>query len=454
MANANISTIQVSNTFDEWRIATGALITDRNTLRNSSYVKDSGDFKVNDGVLRVAKAGDGTIFVVEGAGNAVIGGNVTSANLTVTSNATVGNLVILGVQTNVGDIVNDSDLIILRNSAIADGSAAFRVKQPATPANAELKFNHTNDVWQATADANVGYATLLTTANIVDSVSSSSTTNAASPNSVKNAYDAAVNALSGSIAGANTARVSANGESTLDSKQINFVNTASVLVNVTNGAGPAAGNANVSFTVIGGGAGPQGPTGPSGAQGATGTGTQGPTGAQGPSGSGTGPQGPTGPSGAQGPTGTGAQGPTGTGAQGPTGPTGAQGATGAQGPTGATGISNKAAFNGYYGITGGTYPTYTYGFTLNNDVNISSITYNAAGDYTINYDSSTFPDAYYQISAMGQRFTSSAGSEIESCRIISMSASSARISFVYGGENYNNRTGYDPTLVTFIALKF
>jgi hypothetical protein len=263
MANSNIATIQVTNTFDEWRIATGVnLVNDRNTLRNGSYVKDGGDFKINNGVLRVAKAGDGTVVVVEGNGNVVVGGNVTASNITVTSDATVGNLVVLGVQTNVGDITNDSDLIVLRNSAISDGNGALRIKQPGSAANAEVRFNSTNDVWQATADANVGYSTILTTANLVDSVSSTSTINAATPNSVRTAYDLASAASSAAaaaslsvISAANTARISANGGSTLNSRQLNFVNTATVLVSVADGSGAAAGNANIAFTVIGGGGG-------------------------------------------------------------------------------------------------------------------------------------------------------------------------------------------------------
>jgi hypothetical protein len=320
MANANISTITVSNTFDEWRIATGVLISDRNALRNGSYVKDSGDFKVNNGVLRVAKAGDGTVVVVEGNGNVLVGGNVTTSNITVNANATVGNLVVLGIQTNVGDIVNDSDLITLRNSAVSDGNGALRVKQPSSAANAELRFNSTNDVWQATADANVGYATLLTSANLVDSVSSTSTINAATPNAVRQAYDLAATTSSSLPAAANTARVSANGGSTLDAKQFNFVNTATVSVSVTNGAGAASGNANIAFSLIGG----AGTQGPQGAQGSTGTGTQGTQGIQGADGGGSGTQGTQGIQGLQGPQGT--QGTTGTGTQGTQGVQGISGA--------------------------------------------------------------------------------------------------------------------------------
>ena len=48
---------------------------------------------------------------------------------------------------------------------------------------------------------------------------------------------------------ANTVRVSANGGSTLSKQQLNFVNTADLLVSVGAGAGAASGNANVGFTL-------------------------------------------------------------------------------------------------------------------------------------------------------------------------------------------------------------
>lgn len=139
----------------------------------------------------------------------------------------------------------------------------------------------------------------------------------------------------------------------------------------------------VTFSVVGGSAGPQGPTGPAGATaiGMTGfTGIIGDTGPQGAITSGfTGPQGllgVQGPTGIQGATGiqgvTGHTGPTsstpgGTGATGSTGPagitglTGIAGAIGLQGPTGSSGIAGNAgplgptgaiSFTGPIGPTG------------------------------------------------------------------------------------------------------
>jgi hypothetical protein len=63
------------------------------------------------------------------------------------------------------------------------------------------------------------------------------------------AYNQANNALSSASNAANTARVSANGGSTLSSRQLNFVNTGSVLVIVNDALD---GNANISFTTLSG----------------------------------------------------------------------------------------------------------------------------------------------------------------------------------------------------------
>lgn len=75
-----------------------------------------------------------------------------------------------------------------------------------------------------------------------DTITSNNLLEAATANSVKTAYDLA----------SNTVRVSANGGSTLSGKQLNFVNTGSIFVSVSD-AGD--GNANVIFTTSGASAG-------------------------------------------------------------------------------------------------------------------------------------------------------------------------------------------------------
>ena len=69
MANANISTIQITNTFDEWRVATNDLVTDRNILRNHPYVKDNSNFEIANGAMTISRSTGGTLLTIAGSGS-------------------------------------------------------------------------------------------------------------------------------------------------------------------------------------------------------------------------------------------------------------------------------------------------------------------------------------------------------------------------------------------------
>jgi hypothetical protein len=128
MANVNISLVTLSNTFDEWRTRSNDLISDRNILRNSNYVKDAGNFVVNDGTLRISKAGGGTtltndndalilgvltanVVVVQnptGTGLTVISDSLFSGNVAVSKNVSIANTLTVGTNANVAGILNVS----------------------------------------------------------------------------------------------------------------------------------------------------------------------------------------------------------------------------------------------------------------------------------------------------------------------------------------------------------
>ena len=170
---------------------------------------------------------------------------------------------------------------------------------------------------------------------------------------------------------ANTARVSANGGSTLSAQQVNFVNTATIQVTVTAGAGGAAGNANVAFSVVGGSS-----QGVQGTQGMSIQGVQGVQGVQGRQGTqGVGSQGVQGVQGVQGLYG--AQGSQGTqGVQGVQGLYGAQGLQGVQGLTGpVAGSSGQVIYNNSGaagGIPGLTYDSVTATTTASSNIRFTS----------------------------------------------------------------------------------
>lgn len=124
----------------------------------------------------------------------------------------------------------------------------------------------------ATGNANVAFSAVAGSTTVpgilqlTDSVTSTSTTTAATPNSVKTAFDQATLAYgqantansiaiaaygqanlayAAANAAANAVRVTANSGPSLSNVSLNFVNTSTVLVSVTSGA---TGVANISFT--------------------------------------------------------------------------------------------------------------------------------------------------------------------------------------------------------------
>lgn len=399
MANANIALVQLANTFDNWRVTTNDIANSVNELRNGNYYKDGGNFRIADGVLDITKT-SGTVLSV--GADALVSGTLTvSNNSIVEKDVTIkGNNILLTGNTNLVNVANTlstNNLIVRANARIANmlgttnaeslnvvsltvqnpisapadsdasqyrlrvsqttrGSGSFGVFQGVANGNAWLTFSSTENVWRATSnDATLvpsgGYYTILTTQNVSDSVTTSSSVNAASLTAVKTAYDrgtAAYNQansaygrandayaiatggasaaaayiqanlaydqantvygftnasytqantarntanlaygtanVAGIIAGsaygqanvayaqansaygqansaystansaANTTRVSANSGSSLSAKQLNFINTSTVTVAVTQ-HGSDSTNANIAFTVIGGGGG-------------------------------------------------------------------------------------------------------------------------------------------------------------------------------------------------------
>lgn len=216
----------------------------------------------------------------------VTGNTIISSNLNVSWNTTTGNLVVLGkavgqlnvdtlnvttgniatlasASANITTLWVDSLTVNSPISAPAEiDSATYRLRAnqstrsdgffgvrlgSAANGNAWVQFDTVNgNVWRVTENSTAGiYKTLITTSNISDSISTTSSSNAASLTAVKTAYDQAT-------AAANTVRVSQNGASTLSSRQLNFVNTATITVAVT--ANPDGSNANVAFTAVGGAA--------------------------------------------------------------------------------------------------------------------------------------------------------------------------------------------------------
>ena len=120
MANANITTVQVTNTFDEWRVATNDLVSDRNILRNAHYVKDNSNFTVANGEITISRATDGTLLTLTGQGSALVGGTTTTTDLVVNDDASVANqLIVTGNTIITGNLSVSKNTVISQNVNVA-----------------------------------------------------------------------------------------------------------------------------------------------------------------------------------------------------------------------------------------------------------------------------------------------------------------------------------------------
>lgn len=161
-----------------------------------------------DAALTVTGAANVSGAVVIG-GAATIGGAVTiGGNLTVSGTTTYVNTATLSVADNIVQL--NSDVV-----GAPTENAGFEIVR-GTSANVSLRWNETTDIWETTTDGsnfyrvvdNNLYATTTTSGVVIilDSVSNTSTTTyAASPNSVRTAHLLASNAVSNAISYASAA---------------------------------------------------------------------------------------------------------------------------------------------------------------------------------------------------------------------------------------------------------
>ena len=117
MANANISVIAVTNTFDEWRTRTNDLIVDRNILRNHPYVKDNSNFTIANGAVVIDRSGGGTLLTVGSGGDAIVGGTTTTSDLIVGDDASVANQLSV-----TGNTVITGNLAVSKNTTISQNA--------------------------------------------------------------------------------------------------------------------------------------------------------------------------------------------------------------------------------------------------------------------------------------------------------------------------------------------
>lgn len=221
MANANLTSITGANTFGVWRTRDNNSANTINELRNGNFYKDGGNIIVAAGTISLL-LGSGTALQITAdaliAGTLTLGGQIITGNSTIFGNvlmrsalnvagpllfnandsqymlnyngdAVVNNLTVRGATTSVGNSTMVTDTIVLRSGLTTIGSAWINVNRGAANVNASLRWTEANGNWEIQNTGTGIYSTVLTSLNIADSFTSTSTSNAASANAAKNAYD-------------------------------------------------------------------------------------------------------------------------------------------------------------------------------------------------------------------------------------------------------------------------
>lgn len=217
-----------------------------NVLLSTSDIK-VGNATVNSFINSSSISTTGTLAVTA---NASFSNNVTiSGNLTVSGTTTYVNTATLNVADNIVTLNAD-----VSGATAPTENAGIEVNRGSS-ANVTVRWNETSDVWDLTEDgsnfyqvvnrnqaANATYAGIVT---VLDSVTNTSITIAASANSVKRAFDIAATAYSNAISFSGTSAANADNitSGTLTTARLPATANISTLVNV--GA-----NVNLSTTSI------------------------------------------------------------------------------------------------------------------------------------------------------------------------------------------------------------
>lgn len=217
-----------------------------NVLLSTSDIK-VGNATVNSFINSSSISTTGTLAVTA---NASFSNNVTiSGNLTVSGTTTYVNTATLNVADNIVTLNAD-----VSGATAPTENAGIEVNRGSS-ANVTVRWNETSDVWDLTEDgsnfyqvvnrnqaANATYAGIVT---VLDSVTNTSITIAASANSVKRAFDIAATAYSNAVSFSGTSAANADNitSGTLNTARLPATANISTLINV--GA-----NVNLSTTSI------------------------------------------------------------------------------------------------------------------------------------------------------------------------------------------------------------
>jgi hypothetical protein len=253
---------QANTAYNQANVARNQANTAYNTANSAANtVRVTANSGVAQSAVSLNFVNTANIIVTVGAG-ASGSANVSFDIPTTFPSLSVGTLRVATLVANSVDApaVSDSSSYRLRANQVTRGDGSFGVNQGGANGNAEIRFVSSSGVWQLTSNNISGlYYNILSSQNISDSVTTTSSSSVASSTAAKTAYDQAIvayaqanGAFSRANSAANSVRVTANSGPASSNVSLNFVNTSSVLVSVTPGA---AGIADISFSAVGDGTG-------------------------------------------------------------------------------------------------------------------------------------------------------------------------------------------------------
>lgn len=208
MANT-VSSLSYANTFGDWVVTTNGLARENNNLAANNYIKSTGTLYLNDPSLGL-----------QVANNAVFGGSLQSSGIG--SSAYVQNSMFIGGPTNIvglltvannavftgqvsvggnfvisGTTTYSTNTFTLNANSAVGQTSALAVNRGSSGANAAIRWNEANTYWDIFDTSALQYYRIITTGQVTDSLSTSSSVIAASAN--------AAATLAGNIINANTA---------------------------------------------------------------------------------------------------------------------------------------------------------------------------------------------------------------------------------------------------------
>lgn len=289
MAYSNIAQITTANTFNQWRLVTNSLSNAVNQIAgNTTYTKDDGSWVLSNGFISLSNTLGTTLTV---SANATISKILTVSDIVLTGNITGGLATVMYNQANTAynqanTAYNQANTAYGRANTAAN-TVMVSANSVSTLSGRQLNFVNTATVTVTVTSGTAGNAniafttiggggsgtvtsvatglgltggTITTTGTIsavaastsvqgvvklIDNVTTTDSSNAATATAVKTAYDAAISANNSANNSANTVQVYANSTLVLSKANLNFVNSATALVSVTNNSGQA----NVSYSV-------------------------------------------------------------------------------------------------------------------------------------------------------------------------------------------------------------